>query len=431
MEKKRVAFYTLGCKVNQYETNGMIQKFIDAGYTIVDFSDVADIYIINTCTVTNMSDRKSRQMLRQAKKNNPESIVVACGCYVQVAKEEVEKISEIDLTFGTNEKADIVKYVEDNINGNSNKVELEDVLYKAEYEEFGTITYTEKTRAVIKIQDGCDRFCSYCIIPFARGRVRSRNPKQVVLEIEQMAKNNIKEVVLTGIHIASYGKDFENKFDLIDLIEEINKIDGIERIRLGSIEPLLMTDDNVKKLKNIDKLCHQFHLSLQSGCTETLKRMNRSYTIEEFKEICTTLRNAFDDCILTTDIIVGFPGETEKEFKETYESLKEINFYKMHVFKYSPRKGTKAAEMPNQVPGEIKEERSKALIELSDNNEIRYLDNCIGKEVEVLFEEQDGKYYKGHTANYIMVKYETNEDVSNRIIKVKIKSRDGLSLIAG
>ena len=282
MEKKRVAFYTLGCKVNQYETNGMIQKFIDAGYTIVDFSDVADIYIINTCTVTNMSDRKSRQMLRQAKKNNPESIVVACGCYVQVAKEEVEKISEIDLTFGTNEKADIVKYVEDNINGNSNKVELEDVLYKAEYEEFGTITYTEKTRAVIKIQDGCDRFCSYCIIPFARGRVRSRNPKQVVLEIEQMAKNNIKEVVLTGIHIASYGKDFENKFDLIDLIEEINKIDGIERIRLGSIEPLFMTDDNVKKLKNIDKLCHQFHLSLQSGCTETLKRMNRRYTIEEF-----------------------------------------------------------------------------------------------------------------------------------------------------
>ena len=282
MEKKRVAFYTLGCKVNQYETNGMIQKFIDAGYTIVDFSDVADIYIINTCTVTNMSDRKSRQMLRQAKKNNPDSIVVACGCYVQVAKEEVEKISEIDLTFGTNEKADIVKYVEDNINGNSNKVELEDVLYKAEYEEFGTITYTEKTRAVIKIQDGCDRFCSYCIIPFARGRVRSRNPKQVVLEIEQMAKNNIKEVVLTGIHIASYGKDFENKFDLIDLIEEINKIDGIERIRLGSIEPLFMTDDNVKKLKNIDKLCHQFHLSLQSGCTETLKRMNRRYTIEEF-----------------------------------------------------------------------------------------------------------------------------------------------------
>ena len=431
MEKKRVAFYTLGCKVNQYETNGMIQKFIDAGYTIVDFSDVADIYIINTCTVTNMSDRKSRQMLRQAKKNNPDSIVVACGCYVQVAKEEVEKISEIDLTFGTNEKADIVKYIEDNINGNSNKVELEDVLYKAEYEEFGTITYTEKTRAVIKIQDGCDRFCSYCIIPFARGRVRSRNPKQVVLEIEQMAKNSIKEVVLTGIHIASYGKDFENKFDLIDLIEEINKIDGIERIRLGSIEPLLMTEDNVKKLKNIDKLCHQFHLSLQSGCTETLKRMNRRYTIEGFKEICTTLRNAFDDCILTTDIIVGFPGETEKEFKETYESLKEINFYKMHVFKYSPRKGTKAAEMPNQVPGEIKEERSKALIELSDNNEIHYLDNCIGKEVEVLFEEKEDKYYKGHTANYIMVKYETNEDVSNRIIKVKIKSRDGLSLIVG
>lgn len=426
---KKVAFLTLGCKTNQYETNGMIQNFKNSGYEIVDFEDIADIYVINTCTVTNMSDRKSRQVLRQAKKKNPNAIVVACGCYVQVAKEEIEKIPEIDLSIGTNEKADIVKYVED-YEINKNCIELENILYDAKFDEFGSVTYTEKTRAVIKVQDGCDRFCSYCIIPFARGKVRSRKPENIINEIKEIAQGGIKEVVITGIHIASYGKDFEKEYKLIDLLEDINKIDGIERIRLGSIEPLLISEEFVNRLKKLNKICHHFHLSLQSGCTETLKRMNRRYTIEQFEEIVQRLRNTYDDVILTTDIIVGFPEESEEEFSKTYEFLKKIKFYKMHIFKYSQRKGTIAADMKNQIPGDIKEERSKLLLELSDKNENEYLDKYIGKEILVLFEEKDGEYYKGHTANYISVKLKTNIDVSNQIVKVAIAGKDELNLIS-
>lgn len=407
----------------------MIQSFKNNGYQIVDFDEKADIYIINTCTVTNMSDRKSRQVLRHSKKNNPEAIVVACGCYVQVAKDEIEKIPEIDLCIGTNEKADIVKYVEEYAN-NKKRVELENILYDAQYDEFGSVTYTEKTRAVIKVQDGCDRFCSYCIIPFARGKVRSRKPENIIEEIKKIAQNDIKEVVITGIHIASYGKDFENNYRLIDLLEDINKIDGIERIRLGSIEPLLISEEFVSRLSKLSKICHHFHLSLQSGCTETLKRMNRRYTIEEFKVIVERLRNTYQDVILTTDIIVGFPEESEEEFETTYKFLKEIKFYKMHIFKYSERKGTKAAEMKNQIPANIKEQRSKILLELSDKNENEYLDKYLGKKVDVLFEEQDGKYYKGHTANYIMVNLETDKDVSNKIVTVEITGKESLSLIS-
>ena len=407
----------------------MIQNFKNSGYEIVDFDEKADIYVINTCTVTNMSDRKSRQVLRQAKKQNKNAIVVACGCYVQVAKSEIEKIQEIDLCIGTNEKADIVKYVED-YERNRNFIELENILYDAKFDEFGSVTYTEKTRAVIKVQDGCDRFCSYCIIPFARGKVRSRNPENIIKEIVQIAKNGIKEVVITGIHIASYGKDFENGYKLIDLLEDINNIDGIERIRLGSIEPLLISEEFVNRLKKLNKICHHFHLSLQSGCNETLKRMNRRYNIEEFDEIVQRLRNAYDDVILTTDIIVGFPEESEEEFSKTYEFLKKIKFYKMHIFKYSQRKGTIAADMKNQISGDVKEERSKKLLELSDSNENEYLDTYIGKEVSVLFEEQDGKYYKGHTANYINVKFKTDADVSNQILKIKITGKDNLSLLS-
>lgn len=407
----------------------MIQSFKNNGYQIVDFDEKADIYIINTCTVTNMSDRKSRQVLRHSKKNNPEAIVVACGCYVQVAKDEIEKIPEIDLCIGTNEKADIVKYVEEYAN-TKKRVELENILYDAQYDEFGSVTYTEKTRAVIKVQDGCDRFCSYCIIPFARGKVRSRKPENIIEEIKKIAQNDIKEVVITGIHIASYGKDFENNYRLIDLLEDINKIDGIERIRLGSIEPLLISEEFVSRLSKLSKICHHFHLSLQSGCTETLKRMNRRYTIEEFKVIVERLRNTYEDVILTTDIIVGFPEESEEEFETTYKFLKEIKFYKMHIFKYSERKGTKAAEMKNQIPANIKEQRSKILLELSDKNENEYLDKYLGKKVDVLFEEQDGKYYKGHTANYIMVNLETDKDVSNKIVTVEITGKESLSLIS-
>ena len=427
----KVGFLTLGCKVNQYETNGMIQRFKEHGYDIVEFDDKADIYIINTCTVTNMSDRKSRQFLRQAKKNNPDSVVVAVGCYVQVSKDELEQIPEINLCLGTNDKTQIVEFVEKYIDEKNKKEELDNILYDANFEDFGSVTYTEKTRAVIKVQDGCDRFCSYCIIPFARGKVRSRKPESVIQEIKEIAKSGIKEVVVTGIHVASYGRDFKEDYRLIDLLEEINRIDGIERIRLGSIEPLLITEDFMERLIKLEKVCHHFHLSLQSGCTETLKRMNRRYTAEEFEVIVERLRKYYQDVILTTDIIVGFPNETEEEFECTYEYLKKINFYKMHVFKYSPRKGTKASEMPEQIPGDIKEIRSKRLLELSDNNETRFLDSYIGKTVEVLFEECDEQgYYKGHTANYIMVKVKSEEDLSNKIVNVVVRKRDELCLIA-
>ena len=288
-----------------------------------------------------------------------------------------------------------------------------------EFVEFGDITFTEKTRAVIKIQDGCDRFCSYCIIPYARGRVRSRQPKNILSEITKIAKEGIKEVVITGIHIASYGKDFKQEYRLIDLLEEINNIEGIERIRLGSIEPLLITEEFVKRLEKLSKVCHQFHLSLQSGCDETLKRMNRRYTTEQFKEITKLLRKTFEDAILTTDIIVGFPGESEEEFEKTYTFLKDIKFYKMHVFKYSPRKGTKAAVMPNQIDGNKKEERSRRLIELSNQNEKTYNETYIGKEVEVLFEEEKNGVWQGHTKNYILAHYKTDENMENKIVTLK------------
>lgn len=406
----------------------MIQKFQEAGYEIVDFNEKADIYIVNTCTVTNMSDRKSRQILRRAKELNENAVVVAVGCYVQVAKNEIDKIPEIDFTLGTNEKVNIVENVE-NFLKNGNEISIDDVLHNSKYGDFGDITYTEKTRAVIKVQDGCDRFCSYCIIPYARGRVRSRNPENVVKEIKDIASKGIKEVVITGIHVASYGKDFKNGYGLIDLLEEINQIEGIERIRLGSIEPLWITDEVIERLKKLEKICHHFHLSLQSGCTETLKRMNRRYTAEQFEEIVKKLRNTYNDVILTTDIIVGFAGETEEEFQTTYKFLKKIRFYKTHIFKYSERRGTKAAEMKDQVSGDKKEERSKILLNLSDEIEEKYLNEYVGKEVKVLFEEKDGEYYKGHTANYLMVKVKKEKDVSNTIQNVLIKERDDLELI--
>ena len=418
--EKTVAFITLGCKVNQYETNAMAQKLIKKEYKIVEHDQKADIYIINTCTVTNMSDRKSRQMIRRAKETNPQAKIIAVGCYVQVARKEIENMEGRDLVLGNEEKVDIAKYCDEILD---KPTDLKDVMHTKEFAEFGEITYTEKTRAVIKVQDGCDRFCSYCIIPYARGRVRSRKPENVISEITEIAKKGIKEVVITGIHIASYGKDFKEKdfkekdcqekdrqekdsngkYELIDLLEEINKIEGIQRIRLGSIEPLLITEEFVQRLSKLEKICEHFHLSLQSGCDETLKRMNRRYTTEQFKEITERLRKTYPNVNLTTDIIVGFPGETEAEFEKTYQFLKEIKFYKMHIFKYSPRKGTKAAEMKEQVPPEIKEERSKKLIELSDKNEKEYNQEYVGKEVEVLWEEEKNGVYKGHTKNYVLV----------------------------
>lgn len=430
-EVKKVAFCSLGCKVNQYETNAMAQKFIEQGYEVVEFSEYADIYIVNTCTVTNVADRKSRQMLRRAKEINFNSILVACGCYAQVAKDELRKIEEIDLIIGNNEKNDIIQIIENHIKEKGIQEYVSDVMYKTDYVELGTTTYTEKTRAVIKVQDGCDRFCSYCLIPFARGHIRSRKIENVIEEVKKIVSDGINEVVITGIHIASYGRDLKNGKGLIDLLEEINKIQGLHRIRLGSIEPTIITDEFVERLSKLDKICDHFHLSLQSGCTETLKRMNRRYTAEEFKEVTKRLRTKFPNAALTTDIIVGFPGETEQEFNQTYEFLKDIAFYKMHIFKYSPRKGTKAAVMPNQIDGKLKEERSKKLIELSNENECNYNRNYVGKDIEVLFEERDGKYIKGHTKNYIMVKCETdNDEYINKIVSLNVIDTDKDFLIA-
>ena len=398
-----------------------MQKFIEAGYEIVDFEDKADVYIINTCTVTNMADKKSRQMIRRVKELNEESVLVAVGCYAQVAKDDLSKIEEIDLILGVNEKNNIVNYVEEYMKNRNKKIDISDLKYDTQFVDFGSITYTEKTRAVIKVQDGCNQFCSYCIIPYARGRVRSRNKESILKEITEIAKKDIKEVVITGIHIASYGKDFKEEYKLIHLLEDINKIDGIERIRLGSLEPTIITEDFVKRLSKLEKICDHFHLSLQSGCDETLKRMNRKYTTEEFRIVVKLLRKYFENVLLTTDIIVGFPGETEEEFEKTYNFLDEIKFYKMHVFKYSPRKGTVAAKMKEQIDGNIKEERSKKLIEMSNKNEAEYNNTYIGKKVKVLFEEREGEYMKGHTTNYIMVKEKTEENLENKIVEVEFK----------
>ena len=399
----------------------MAEQFIDNNYEIVNFEEFADVYIINTCTVTNMSDRKSRQIIRRAKQINPNSILVATGCYAQTAKEELEKITDIDLIVGNTEKKDIVKIVEEyRDNKNRERVKMSDINKQKEFVDFGSVTYTEKTRAVIKVQDGCNNFCSYCIIPYAKGRVRSRKLESVVKEITEIAAKGIKEVVITGIHVASYGIDFDNNTRLIDLLEAIQKIDGIKRIRLGSLEPNIITEEFVNRLKKVTKMCDHFHLSLQSGCDETLKRMNRKYTFE--KEV-NLLRKTFPDVALTTDVIVGFPGETEEEFNETYKYLSKIRFTKLHVFKYSPRKGTVAAKMKNQIDSTVKEKRSHKLIELSNECEIEFLDRYVGKELKVLFEKQDGEYIKGHTTNYLVVKAKETE-LENQIkdLEEKLKS---------
>lgn len=403
----------------------MTQKFKEAGYEIVNMNDdISDICIVNTCTVTNMSDRKSRQALRKVKEKNQNAIIVAVGCYAQVAKEELKKMPEIDVVLGNEEKKDVVKYVENFIKGSNKVIEIEDIAIQKEFKDMGQITYTEKTRAVIKVQDGCNQFCSYCIIPYARGRVRSRKQESIIKEITQIAQRGIKEVVITGIHVASYGRDFGNENGLIELLEKVNEVEGISRIRLGSLEPKIITEEFMIRLVKLKKVCHHFHLSLQSGCDETLKRMNRKYTVLEVEEIIERLRRYYDDVILTTDIIVGFPGETEEEFNKTYEFLKNAKLYKMHVFQYSPRKGTRAAVMPGQINGNVKEMRSKKLIQLSNENEKYYHDKLIGKTVEVLFEDKENDngvtYYKGHTQNYILIKYRSDENLENTLKKVKI-----------
>ena len=424
VSKRKVAFYTLGCKVNQYETNSMMEEFINAGYEVVDYESFADVYVVNTCTVTNMSDRKSRQILRRAKEINNESVLCAVGCYAQVAKSELEKIDDIDLILGTNDKRNLVQKVEECLANHKKMSEVSDVMAERKYVEWETVAYTDKARAEVKVEDGCDRYCTYCIIPYARGPVRSRKIADVFEAVKRIVSTGMKEVVITGIHISSYGKDLPGKPGLIELLEKINDIDGVERIRLGSLEPLIIDDEFVSRIKVLSKVCNHYHLSLQSGCDATLERMNRRYRTEEFREIVKRLRDNIPEVALTTDVIVGFPGETDEEFNQTYNFLNEIKFSKMHVFKYSQRRGTKAEKFPNQIDGNIKEERSNALIEMSNKNEEEFAKQYLGKEVEVLFERE----HDGHTTNYLEVESEDSH-TPNEISKVKVKKVENGKLL--
>lgn len=422
---KKVAFYTLGCKVNQYETEAMLEMFKEDGYEQVGSEDYADVYVINTCTVTHMSDRKSRQYIRRMKKKNPNAIIAVVGCYSQVSPEEILEIEEVNLVMGTNERRTIVDEIKklEVVEGDKKASTVDDIMKVRAFEEIEISQSNGRTRAFMKIQDGCDRFCTYCIIPYARGgKVRSRDIESIVNEAKTLAENGYEEVVLTGIHVASYGKDLKEKnTNLLDVIKRINEIDGIKRIRTSSVEPILFTDEFVNEVSNMEKVMPHYHLSLQSGCDETLKRMNRRYTTEEYKTIVNKLREEIPNVAITTDVIVGFPGETEEEFEKTYNFLKDIELSQMHIFKYSPRKGTKAAEMENQVSPQDKHERSEKLLQLNKENFEKMATRMVGKEFEVLFEQEVGENkYEGLTPNYLKTIVTSNEDICGKILKVKI-----------
>ena len=428
---KKVALHNLGCKVNAYETEAMQEMLEHAGYEIVPFQEGADIYVINTCTVTNIADRKSRQMLHRARKMNPDAVVVAAGCYVQAQAEKQVIDPCIDIVLGNNIKQDLLTALQAYEEAHGDLREVIDINHTKEYENLHLTKQGEHTRAYIKVQDGCNQFCSYCIIPYARGRVRSRAKEDVVAEVTDLAKNGYQEVVLTGIHLSSYGIDFENEDNLLSLIRAVHKIEGIKRIRLGSLEPRIITEEFVQAIAALPKMCPHFHLSLQSGCNETLKRMNRRYTSEEFYEKCEILRKYFEKPALTTDVIVGFPQETEEEFETTYEFLKKICFYETHIFKYSKREGTKAAVMQGQIPEQIKAKRSARLIELGEKNRRAYEESFLGKTVEVLVEEKsdvNGKeMWTGHTKEYMKIALESEKNLQNCILNVQIK--DGREII--
>ena len=428
---KKVALHNLGCKVNAYETEAMQEMLEHAGYEIVPFQEGADIYVINTCTVTNIADRKSRQMLHRARKMNPDAVVVAAGCYVQAQAEKQVIDPCIDIVLGNNKKQDLLTALQAYEEAHGDLREVIDINHTKEYENLHLTKQGEHTRAYIKVQDGCNQFCSYGIIPSARGRVRSRAKEDVVAEVTDLAKNGYQEVVLTGIHLSSYGIDFENEDNLLSLIRAVHEIEGIKRIRLGSLEPRIITEEFVQAIAALPKMCPHFHLSLQSGCNETLKRMNRRYTSEEFYEKCEILRKYFEKPALTTDVIVGFPQETEEEFETTYEFLKKICFYETHIFKYSKREGTKAAVMQGQIPEQIKAKRSARLIELGEKNRRAYEESFLGKTVEVLVEEKsdvNGKeMWTGHTKEYMKIALESEKNLQNCILNVQIK--DGREII--
>lgn len=420
----KVALHNLGCKVNAYETEAMQELLEGHGYEIVPFKEGADIYVINTCTVTNMADRKSRQMIHRAKKMNPNAIVVAAGCYVQ-AKEQSGEVDEyIDIIIGNNKKKDLIGILDAYYREKVAKAVI-DINHTKEYEEMQLHKTAEHTRAYIKVQDGCNQFCTYCIIPFARGRVRSRAKQDVIREVQDLAANGYQEVVLTGIHLSSYGVDLESE-DLLSLILAVHEVEGIKRIRLGSLEPRIITEEFARTISGLEKMCPHFHLSLQSGCNATLKRMNRRYSAEEYYEKCQLLRKYFDHPALTTDVIVGFPGETEEEFAESKAFVDKVDFYETHIFKYSKRQGTKAAVMENQVPEQIKTLRSNELLELDQMKRRKYEEMFLGKTVEILVEERvtkDGKSVQvGHTKEYVKIAVDEEKDLQNQIINVKIEN---------
>lgn len=421
---KKAALHNLGCKVNAYETEAMQHLLEEAGYEIVPFTQKADVYVINTCSVTNMADRKSRQMLHKAKKNNPDSIVVAAGCYVQTSEKEVLNDLSVDIVIGNDRKHDLVRLLDeyslDSVNDTVDDINDG----KHDFEELFIDQTKEHTRAFIKVQDGCNQFCSYCIIPYARGRVRSRRFENVIAEVERLAANGFKEVVLTGIHLSSYGVDFEEATGLLELIQAVNAVKGIERIRLGSLEPKIVTEHFASELSKLDKICPHFHLSLQSGCDATLKRMNRKYTTKEYERGCELLRKYFVHPAITTDVIVGFPGETEEEFEQTKAYLEHIHFYEMHIFKYSKRKGTRAAVMPDQIDEQVKAARSEKLIALGHDMSKEFRKFYIGKNEEVLFEEKAvigyKEYFVGYTKEYVKVAKKTDENLENQIVSGRI-----------
>lgn len=424
---RTAALHNLGCKVNSYETEAMQQLLEEAGYEIVSFHEKADVYIINTCSVTNIADRKSRQMLHRAKKQNPEAVVVAAGCYVQSAAEELKADLAVDVIIGNNKKQDLVPILEEYFKDRTDSSHVIEINETHEYERLSIHKIADHTRAFLKVQDGCNQFCSYCIIPYTRGRVRSRRPEEVVAEVRELAAAGYQEVVLTGIHLSSYGVDFkeEENENLLSLIRQVHEVEGIRRIRLGSLEPRIITDDFAKALASMPKFCPHFHLSLQSGCDETLKRMNRHYTTEKYAAGCDILRRYFDNPAITTDVIVGFPGETEEEFEATKAFLERIGFYEMHIFKYSRRAGTRADRMPEQVPEQIKNVRSEALLLLEKQMSKAYRENFLGKKKTVLLEEKTeigGRAYMiGHTMEYVKAVVPYADDLKNKMTEGVLK----------
>ncbi|RHV66866.1 tRNA (N(6)-L-threonylcarbamoyladenosine(37)-C(2))-methylthiotransferase MtaB [Clostridium sp. OM02-18AC] len=420
---RTAALHNLGCKVNSYETEAMQQLLEEAGYEIVPFHEKADVYIINTCSVTNIADRKSRQMLHRAKKQNPDAVVVAAGCYVQAASEELKADLAVDVIIGNNKKQDLVPILEEYFQDRTDCDHVIEIGQTQEYERLSIHKIADHTRAFLKVQDGCNQFCSYCIIPYTRGRVRSRRPEEVVAEVKELAAAGYQEVVLTGIHLSSYGVDFdeEHKETLLSLIRQVHEVEGIKRIRLGSLEPRIITEEFAKALADMPKFCPHFHLSLQSGCDETLKRMNRHYTTEEYAEGCAILRRFFENPAITTDVIVGFPGETEEEFAVTKAFLEQIGFYEMHIFKYSRRAGTRADRMPDQIPEQVKTARSEVLLKLEKQMSKAYRESFLGKKKAVLLEEKTEingtEYMIGHTMEYVKAVVPYAENLKNKMVE--------------